>query len=176
MDERFERLFLRQVASGFEDLHGAEASVTLPVSERLLNELVSEAMPRPAPVRELHVRPQAGDRFAVRVRIGSSPLFPAFNISLSIERQPELPGSPVLVLRMETSGLLSLAGPALRFLDALPPGIRVEHDRIYVDLSTLLEARRLSASLAYVEQLQVHTIDGAVVVSIRAAVRRQQPC
>ena len=79
----------------------------------------------------------------------------------------ELPASPVLILRLETSGLLSLAGPALRFLDALPPGIRVEHDRIYVDLAKLLAARHLESYLAYVKELRVNAVDGAVLVSIR---------
>ena len=165
MDERFVRLFRRQQASGFEDLHGAEASVTLPVSERLLNEIIAESVPRS--VRELHVKPQAGDRFAVRARIGSSPLLPAINLTLSIDRQPELPASPVLILRLETSGLLSLAGPALRFLDALPPGIRVEHDRVYVDLAKLLAARHLESYLAYVKELRVNAVDGAVLISVR---------
>ena len=167
MDERFVRLFRRQQASGFEDVRGAEASVTLPVSERLLNEVLAETVPRSAPVRELHVKPQAGDRFAVRARIGSSALLPAINLTLSIDRQPELPASPVLILRLETTGLLSLAGPALRFLDALPTGIRVEHDRIYVDLAKLLAARNLDSYLAYVKELRVNAVDGAVLLSIR---------
>jgi hypothetical protein len=167
VDERFVRLFRRQQASGFEDLRGAEASVTLPVSERLLNEIIAESVPRSAPVRELHVKPQAGDRFAVRARIRSSPLLPAINLILSIDRQPELPASPVLILRMETSGLLSFAGPALRFLDALPQGVRVERDRIHVDLAQLLAARHLDSYLAYVKELRVNAVDGAVLLSIR---------
>lgn len=172
MDERWLRLFLRQHASGFDDLRGADAALTLPVSERLLNEAIAEGMPRSAPVRDLHVSPLAGDRFTVRVRIGSSPLLPAITLRLSIERQPEFPGSPVLILKMETSGLLGLAGPALRFLDALPDGIRVEHDRIYVDLLKLLEVRGLANYLSYITGLTVNTVEGAVVVSLRASITR----
>ena len=171
MDERLGELFRRQLATGFEDLRGAQASVTLPVSERLLNEVIAQSIPRSAPVRELHVKPQAGDRFAVRARIGSSPLLPPINLTLSIDRQPEFPTSPVLILRLEMSGLLSLAGPALRFMNALPPGIRVEHDRIFVDLPKLLETRHLASYLDYVDELRVNTVDGTVVLSIRAAVR-----
>lgn len=140
------------------------------MSERLLNEIIAESVPRSAPVRELHVTPQAGDRFAVRARIGSSPLLPAINLTLTIDRQPDLPASPVLILRMQTSGLLSLAGPALRFLDALPPGVRVEHDRIYVDLAKLLSARGLESYLDYVKELRVNAVDGAVLIFIRGRV------
>ena len=167
MDERFLGLFRRQQASGFEDLRGAEASVTLPVSERLLNEAIAESLPRSAAVREVHVSPQAGDRFAVRARIGSSSWMPAITLGLAIDRQPDLPSSPVLVLRLETSGLSALAGAAVRFLDALPPGVRMEQDRIIVDIAKLLEARGLAPLLAYVNELRVTTVDGAVVLFIR---------
>lgn len=171
MDERFAELFRRQLASGFEDVRGADASIALPVSERLLNEVIARSIPRSAPVRDLHVKPQAGDQFAVRARIGSSPLLPPISLTLSIDRQPEFPASPVLILRLQMSGLLSLAGFALRFMNALPPGIRVEHDRVYVDLRTLLEARHLGSYLDYLNELRVNTVNGAVILSIRATVR-----
>lgn len=162
---------MRQQASGFEDLRGAEVSATVPVSERLLNEIVQEAMPPSAPVRDIHISPQAGDRFLVRARLGASPLLPAFKVSVAIERQPDLPSSPVLVLRLELGALMSLAGPALRFLDALPPGIRMEGDRISVDIPLLLEQRGMRSYLDHLEQLRVNTTDGALVLSFRARVR-----
>jgi hypothetical protein len=172
VDERLLGLLLRQHASGFADLSGAAASLTLPVSERLLNEAVAAALPSSAPVRELHVKPLAGDRFTVRVRVGSSPLIPAINVSLLIEQQPVFPASPVLVLRMQSSGLLSFAGPALRLLGALPPGIRIDGERIYVDLLRLLEARGLAHYLEYLRELEIHTVEGALVASLRASITR----
>jgi hypothetical protein len=76
----------------------------------------------------------------------------------------------VLVLRLETSGLSALAGAALRFLNALPPGVRMEADRIFLDLATLLEARGLAPYLAYVNELRINTVDGAVVLFIRGRI------
>jgi len=118
-------------------------------------------------VRELHVKPQADDRFAVSARVGSSSWLPAINLGVVIDRQPDLPSSPVLVLRLETSGLSVLAAAALRFLTSLPPGIRVEADRIFVDVAKLLDARGLGRYLAYVNELRVNAVDGAVVIFIR---------
>ena len=170
MDERVARLFLRQQASGFQDLRGASGSLTLPISARLLNEAIAESLPRTAPIRDLEVKPLNGDRFGVRFRIGTSAFLPPIGLTLSIEQQPVFPDTPVLVLKMERSGLLTLAGPALRFLDALPPGVRVEHDRIYVDIRRLLEVRGAAQYLQYVNTLNVNTLDGSVVVSIRASI------
>lgn len=175
MDPRLAALLTRQRQRQFSDLAGAHAVVTLPVSDRLLNEAVTEALPPSAPVRDLHLTTLAGNRIRVRFKVGSATFLPAINLTLVIERQPELPRSPVLVLRMEMGGLLSLAGPALRFLDALPPGVRVDQDRIFVDLARLLAEHGVAELLEFAEDLQVTTTDGSLVVGIRASVdpRRQ---
>ena len=169
MDERFVRILMRQQAAQFEDLGGAEVSATVPISERLLNEIVQESLPRSIPLRDLHVAPQAGDRFVVRARLGSSSLLPPLTLTVLVERQPDLPASPMLVLKLE-GALMALAGPALRFLDALPPGIRFEHDRIYVDIPTMLEQRGLARYLEFIQRVEVHTADGVVLATIRAGV------
>ena len=170
MDERLLRLFRRQQASGFADLREAHAFVTLPISESLLNDLLAEWLPTSLPIKDLHVAPQATDRFAVRGRLGSSALLPPLKLTLAIDRQPEFPDSPILVLRLEATGLLSLAGPALRLMNALPAGVRVEHDRIYVDLRALAALRGLQSYLELVRELRVNALDGKLIVSVRASV------
>ncbi len=175
MDPRLEALFTRQRAGGFADLRGARANVTLPVSDRLLNEIISGALPPSAPVRDVQVTSRSGNRIGVRLKIAAASFLPPINLTLAIERQPELPASPVLVLRMEMGGLLSMAGSALRFLDALPPGIRVEDDRIFVDLATLLAEQGLAELLEYADQMNVTTVDGALVVALRVLIRGGAP-
>jgi len=171
MDRRVIALLERQLAAGFPDIAGTEASVTLPVSDRLLNELITDALPPGGFFRELQVRARADNRFAVRVKVGSSSLLPAVSLTVVIERQPELPSSPVLVLRLEMGGLMALAGPALRFLDELPPGIRVDGELVHVNLATLLERRGFDAMLEFLEHLRITTVEGATVVLLRARVR-----
>jgi hypothetical protein len=171
VDERLERLLRQQLGSGFADLRGAEAAITLPVSERLLNELVAGAVPSSAPVRDLQIAPEAADRFSVRLRVGSSTLIPRLKIALSIDRQPELPTSPVLVLKVESAGLMTLAGPMLRLLNALPAGIALHDDRIHIDLRALADRRGLAPFLDYLTELRVNTVPGAVVMTLRGRFR-----
>jgi len=170
MDQRLAGFLKRQVESGFADLRGAEAAFTVPVSDRLLNEIITQALPSSGRVRDVECRARAGNRFAVRAKIGGASFLPPINLTVSIDRQPELPASPVLVLRLEMGGLLSLAGPALRFFDALPPGIRIQDDRLYVDVAQLLEQRGLSGVLNHLEQLQINTAEGATILSLRARI------
>ena len=164
------RLLTQLEASGFEDLRGADVSATVPISERLLNAFIQQSIPPSLPIRDLHVSPREGGRFDVRLRVGSSSLLPPLKLVLRIERQPDLPSSPVLVLRLETNALMSLAGPALRFLDALPRGVRLERDLLYVDIASLLAQRGLDRYLRYARQLELHTSDATVIVRIRVGV------
>ena len=166
----FGRLFASLQASGFEDLRGVDVSATVPISERLLNDVIQQSLPPSLPVRDLYVSPREGDRFDVRLRVGSSPFLPPLKFVLRIARQPDLPSSPVLVLKLEMTALMSLAGPALRFLDALPRGVRLERDLLYVDIASLLAQRGLERYLEYVRQLELHTSNATVIASIRAGV------
>ena len=170
MDPRLQSILLRQQAAGFPDLQGADASITLPVSDRLLNEILAEGVTLPSQVREFQVQSRAGNRIGIRVKVGGS-FFPAVNLTLVIERQPELPASPVLVLKLEMGGLLAMAGPA-RFLDSLPPGFHVvDRDRIHVDLAKLAEQRGLGEWLAYFDVMRVETAEGSLILTLRASVR-----
>lgn len=171
VDARLERVLRRQLAEGFPDLRGADAAITVPVSERLLNEILAETIPRSVPVSELHVTPEPDDRFAVQFRVGSSPFIPLVKITFAIDRQPDLPAFPVIVLRMETPGLMMLAGPVLRLLNALPAGMTVKDDRIHVDLRALAERHRLATYLDYLDELRVHTVTGALVLTLRCRIR-----
>ena len=171
MDERIVRLLRRQLADGFSDLRGAEASVTIPLTEKLLNEILAESLPHSAAIRDLHVAPLASDRFTVRARLGSSTLLPPFKLTLAIDRQPDLPASPVLILRLEATGLMALARPVLRMLNALPEGIRVKDDRIHVDLRALADRYRLAMYFDHLDEVRVNSVEGSLVLAVRGRIR-----
>ncbi len=162
-------LLREQEASGFRDVAGARASVTLPVSDRLVSRLVSHSLPPSAPIADIALHAQNADRFSARVRLTRPALMPPITVNLAIEQQPSLPSNPVFVLRLLSTGLLSFAGAAARFFNVLPPGIRMEGDLIYVDIRTLLEQRGLAEHLRYLNQLEVATEEGRFLVSLSGA-------
>jgi hypothetical protein len=162
-------LLHEQQASGFGDVAGARASVTLPVSDRLVSRLVSQSLPPGAPITDIALRAQAANRLSARVRLTRPAFLPPITVNLAIEQQPALPDNPVFALRLLSTGLLSFAGAAVRFLNVLPPGIRLDGDLIYVDIRTLLEHWGLAQHLRYLEHLEVTTEEGRFVVSARGA-------
>ena len=160
-------LLREQQATGFPDVAGARASVTLPLSDRLVSRLAAQSLPPSAPINEIDLRAGNANRFSVRVRLTRPALLPPITVNVAIDRQPVLPSNPVLTLRLLSTGLLSFAGAAARFFNVLPPGLRMDGDLIYVDLRTLLEQRQLAQHLNYLEHLEVTTEEGTFIVSLR---------
>lgn len=157
-------------STGFRDIAGARVAAAIPVSERLINELVAATMPPNLPVREVSVRPEANNRFSVRLTPRAS-MLPQLTLKLDIERQPEFPSSPVLVLRMATmGGLFGLAGAALPLDKMMPPGVRLDGERILVDLRAMAAQHGFADVLQYVRDLRVTTEPGRLLLHVDAAV------
>jgi hypothetical protein len=163
-------LLREQQSTNFADLAGASASFTIPVSDRLLNRVVADRLPRASPVSELQLRADDGNQLTASVKLGRLSFLPAVRVRFVIEQQPDLPASPVLVLRMVLEGMAALASPALPFLKSLPPGVRLEQDRLHVNLATLLAQYGAADALGFLTALEVTTTAGRVIVSGRLGI------
>jgi hypothetical protein len=172
MDPRLVNLIARQQAANFAGLSGSEIQATLRISADLLNEAIAANLASGAPLRELAVMPRGGNRLDVRVKLAKPAFLPTLSLTLLIERQPQLPADPVLVMKLSgAAGLLGLAAPAITSFGVLPPGIRLEGDRVLIDLRTLLQRYGQAALLDHAEQLQVTTEEGRLVLLVHARVR-----
>lgn len=166
-------LLREQQAAHFADVSGAECAFTLPVSDRLVTRLIAPRVPASWPIREVEVRAAAGNQLAVRLRLARASFLPAVTIRLAIEQQPLLPLSPVLVLRIVSEGFAWLAGTTLRFLQVLPQGLRLDGDRLYVDVAALLERYGAAGALHHLTSLELTTTEGRIVVAARATIPRE---
>jgi hypothetical protein len=172
MDEPLWVSLLReQRAAQFADIAGAHASVTLPIDDRLLTRLAASRLPASLPIKDLDLHAVAGNEIVVRLRLSRVSFLPPLAIRVAIERQPILPASPVLVLRIISDGLSALAGTALRFLDTLPAGLRLEDNLLHVDLAALLARYEAGQLLPYLTALELTTAEGRIIVAASIAVR-----
>jgi hypothetical protein len=169
----FLRLFGDQERQGFADLAGSEGAGALRVSEGLLNAVLAEQLQGSTAIKSLHVAPRAGNRFGVRLALVKPAFLPPISLEVIVEKQPELPGDPVMVLLLSgLGGLLRFAGPAAGFLKALPPGVRMEGERVFVDICAALAAKGLASVLNYVESVLVTTEEGRLVLAFSVRVNR----
>ncbi len=172
MDERLTHLWQTERAAGFSGLAGVRVATTIPISDALLNEAIAAYLPVGGRIQELTVRAHPADRVTVRVTLAKPAFLPPVSLKASVERQPEFPDSPVLVLRLEgAAGLMKLAGPAMALMNARLPGIRIEGDRVLVDLRVILREHGREAWLDHVDRAEVTTDEGHVILFVAAALR-----
>jgi hypothetical protein len=167
MDDWWVALLREQRSAGFPDVAGAHGTFVLPVSDRLITHIVSHRLPPSVPISEFQIAAHAGDKVTLRVRLARPAFLPPIQTTLTIDQQPDLPASPVLGLVIQSRGMATLAATALRFLDVLPSGIRLDGVRVIVDLRRLLEQWNAADVLTHVTHLKVTTDVGRVIVHVR---------
>ena len=169
-DPRLVALLDRLRASRFAELKGARATLSLPIPEALVNEAVTTMTPASAPVRGLRIQLHAANRLTVTARAAVNAWLPEIPVSatLTIEPQTSLTDAP-LVLRI-SPGLVATLGSLFSSRLTMPPGIRLEGDRVLVDLRTLLESRGLGEALLYADEVSVTTDEGVLIVKASAKV------
>lgn len=170
MDARLEAILAQQLGSGLSGLAGSDARVTLKLAEQFVNDAVAALLPPDGRVRAVAVAPRAGNAIGVTVTLAKPGFLPPLHATLEIDKQPALPGDPVLTLRISGGAgtLLKMAGSVVA--GALPPWARLEQDRVLVDVHAVAAAYGQSALLRYARILRVTTEDRIVVVTVVAAV------
>ncbi len=161
-------LLREQQSDVFRDLAGADAWVTLPISDRLITRVIAAGLPASSPVREFELLAHPGDIVVIRVRLAKPSFFPLSQARLAIVGQPELPRRPRLVIALQPSAVSSLVASALRFVDVLPAGVRFADGQFVVDVADLLERQHQAWILDYLTDLKITTLEGRVVVQARA--------
>jgi hypothetical protein len=164
-------LFTELQSSGFRDLAGTQVSARVPIAAALLNRIVADALRGNTAVRRVEVQPLDGDRFNVVVAVKWT-LVPPITIGVAVERQPELPASPVLVLRWSLgAGLGAIASQfAGSFNQRLPPGVRLDGEHVLIDVSVLAANTPGAQVLPYLTALRLHTVEGRAVLEMELRV------
>ena len=155
---------------GFDlrELAGTAVSGEIPVPESLVNRLIAERLASNAQIASLHVEPQPDDSALIRV-VPRTRLVPPLTVSARIERQAEFPNDPRLLIRwsLPAAGPLALlAGPVLSYFKRMPPGVRLDGDRVVIDLREVLGSRGLEDVVGLIRSLAVHTQPGGFLLKL----------
>ena len=150
-----------------DELTGSVVSGEIPLTADVVNRFIASKLTRPdVPIVSAEVVIHDHDVFTVHVR-PRVPI-PALRVDVQIDQQPELPGRPVLGMRWALRGLGPLgllAGPVMGYFKALPPGIRIEGDRAFVNVEELLRHRGLGEIVPLLTRVRVTTRERGFVVA-----------
>jgi hypothetical protein len=170
MDARLQQILQQQQAAGFPGLAGTEVHATVRIADHLLNQVIAASLPASGALRRITVRSHERNWFEVKLTLAKLAAFPPITLELAIDRQPQLPADALLGLRVTggAGGLMRLAAPILGKMIALVPGIRLEGERVVVDLRALLQQAGYESLLNYVQHLSVTCEEAGVALLVTA--------
>jgi hypothetical protein len=168
-DPRLTRILEQLRASRFADVKGSRLSLAIPIGERLLNDIVAASLPPSLPVRDLTIRPRPANIIQVKARVAKFDFLPPVTVTLEIDQQPRLPDVPLGLRLRSFPGLTSIAGSVLP-PDKLPPGVRLDGERLFVDLRELLDRAGYGDLVPLIERVHVASEDGRLLVEVDARV------
>lgn len=153
------------------DLTGARVTADVPISTDLANRLLADRLRGHPQIAAIRIEPRAEDAVVVEI-VPRVRLMPPLRVHARIERQPDFPDDPTLFLRwsMPAAGPLAMfAGPVLAYFKKMPPGIRMDGDRLAVDLRDLLHDRGHGDVLALIRRGAIHTRPGGFALEVDLA-------
>jgi hypothetical protein len=169
MTNRWLEQLQRDVQAGHAaDLAGTRITADVALSDGLLNQIIADALRPEGLLREVTVRTDPA-KARVSVKLTKPSFLPAMTVTLTVDRQPELPASPVLVLRVSMPpGVAAMLGAGMNVMQALPAGLRLDGDLLSIDVRTMLNERGYGWLSPYLRALNVALDAGRLIVSIEA--------
>jgi hypothetical protein len=150
-----------------EALAGTVVAGEIPITVDIVNRLLADQLASSdSPISNAEVVVLDHDAFTVHLR-PRGPL-PMLKVDVVIDGQPEFPAQPMLGMRWTLRGLGPLAliaGPVISYLRALPAGIRLDGDRVWVNVEEMLRQRGFGDVVPLLTGLRVTTRDRRFVLA-----------
>lgn len=161
MDEILQRL----VRDNFSELAGLRVDASIPVPERLVNEIIGTAIRGNGNISYCRVSISHQNRLSVNLKTSVWPW--PLELRLRLERSVDFTRSPLLRAKLENKVLLGRLGS---FFKVLPEGVHVSGDQVVVDLGAFLVAPEQKRFMELIKTAEIKTEEAKVIIDVTAAV------
>lgn len=154
-------IFRRLLDTNFSDLSGLTVDATIPVPERLVNEILEAALLENKSITSCQVSIGSQNRVALNLK---TTLWPwPFYLKLKLFRTVDLSGSPKIRAFLENHLLLGKLGA---LLNALPDGVTVYKDQVSVDIGPLLKMPEQKQLISLIHSAEIDTEDHRILLHL----------
>jgi hypothetical protein len=155
-------IFQRILNNNFSELPGLDVNASVPIPERLVNEIISASLQGNTQIEYCRVSIGGQNRVTAKIK---TPLWPwSIDLKLRLFRDVDFSGSPKVRAFLENNILLGKLGASLK---ALPAGILLYEDQISVDIGAFLKTPEQKRYLQLVKAVAISTEVGTINFDVR---------
>ena len=157
-------IFRRLINNNLSELPGLTVDATIPVPERLVNEILVAALQGNKNIESCQVSIGSQNRVTMNVK---TPLWPwPLNLKLKLFGSVDFSGSPKVRAFLENNILLGKLGAMFK---ALPDGIVLYEDQVSVDIGSFLQTAEQKRILELVKSVDIRTEEHRIIFDVKAA-------
>ena len=154
-------IFRRLIDNNFSELPGIEGNASVPVPERLVNEIIVASLRGNKNIEYCRVSIGIQNRVTAKIK---TPVWPwPLDLKLKLFRDVDFSGSPKVRAFLENNVLLGRLGALFK---ALPEGILLYKDQVSVDVGAFLQPDQ-KRYLKYVKSVEISTEAGTIIFDIK---------
>jgi len=157
MDEIFQKL----IESHFLDLDGLKIEASIPVPQRLVNEIIQSALQGNKNIEYCVLTILGENRISVNLKTNLWPW--PFDFKLRLEESVNLTDSPKIKAWLDNNLLLGKLGS---FFKALPEWIWIDGDQVVIDIGAFLNPEQKNY-LDLIKSVEIKTEPGKVIFDAR---------
>jgi hypothetical protein len=159
-----DKIFQKVIQNNFSELQGATVEASIPVPQRLINELIAEMVKGNKNVVSVQAAIHPQNRISVDAKTTVLPW--PLTLKLKLDRSVDLASYPSPKIRawMENNLLLGSLGS---MLNVLPEGIKLYGNQIVIDLGAFLRTAEQKRLLKLVKSVGIRTEEGKIILDAK---------
>ncbi len=155
-------IFNRLSNNNFSELPGLRVDATIPVPERLANEVIEISIRGNKNIEYCRLSIGGQNRVLANIK---TPLWPwPIRLKLKLFREVDFSDSPKVRAFLENHVLLGKLGALFK---ALPDGIVLYEDQVSIDLGAFLQTPEQKRYLDLVKAVEIRTEESMVILSVK---------
>jgi len=159
MDEILQKI----IDNDFSDLAGLAGNASVPMSQSLVNEIISAAIQGNKTLQSCRVSIHEHNRVSAKLKTALLPWSIALKLKLDKSVDFDSFSSPKIRAWLENNRLLGSLGS---FFNALPEGVRLYGSQVVIDLGFFLQTPEQKKLLNLIKAVDILTEPGRVIFNI----------
>ena len=160
-------IFQRIVANNFSDLEGLVIDASIPVQQKMINEIIDASLQGNQNIEYCQVSIGEQNRISINVKTTRWPW--PINLKVWVFKSVDMTSFPKIRVLLENNAILGKLGS---FFKVLPEGVKLYGEQIVIDVRSFLKTEQQKKFLAMLKSMEIQTEKGKLIFNLQIRIDR----